>query len=99
MLELFQNEWCLGAWQIRSRLAELGIDYVSRWVPDDPADRDMLEEATGARTVPVLLFDDGSILDGADRILGYLAELPSDECDSMLSSRERESRLVGVPMS
>jgi glutathione S-transferase len=99
MLELFQTEWCRGSWQIRGRLSELGLDYVSRWVPDDPADRDALEEATGVRTVPVLLFDDGSICDGADEILDYLAELPSVECDSMPFSREPESLLVGVPMS
>jgi glutaredoxin len=108
MLELFQNEWCRGAWEIRRRLSELRLDYVSRWVPDDPADRDALEDATGVRTVPVLLFDDGSVLDGADRILDFLAglssprscaELPSDACDSTPSSPARESLLAGVPMS
>jgi glutathione S-transferase len=84
---------------VRRRLAELGIDFVTRQVPQDPADRDALEDATGVRTVPVLLLEDGSVLDGADAILDHLAELPSDECASMPSSRERESLLAGVPMS
>jgi glutaredoxin 3 len=99
MLELFQTEWCPGCQRVRQRLAELGLDFVVRNVPLDPADRDPLEDATGVRTVPVLLLEDGSALDGTDRILGHLAELPSDECDSMPFSRERDSRLAGVPMS
>jgi glutathione S-transferase len=84
---------------IRRRLAELGLDFVVRQVPEDAADRDALEEATGLRTVPVLVLEDGSAVGGTDRILVRLAELPSDGCGSMPSSRERESPLAGVPMS
>jgi glutaredoxin 3 len=99
MLELFQTEWCPGCRRVRRRLAELGIDFVTRQVAEDPADRDLLEVETGVRTVPVLLFADGSVLDGTERILDRLAELPSSECDSTPSSREQESLLAGVPMS
>jgi glutaredoxin 3 len=99
MLELFQTEWCPGCRRVRRRLAELGIDFVMRQVPEDPADRDPLERATGVRTVPVLLLEDGSALHGAEPILDWLAELPSDACDSMPFWRERESLLAGVPMS
>ncbi len=109
MFELFQTKGCLRCHGVRQRLAALGIDYVARQVPQDPADRDALEAATGVRTVPVLLFADGSVLDGAERILDYLATLPdgrlgapellSAGCDSTSSSRERESLLAGVPMS
>jgi glutathione S-transferase len=99
MLELFQTAWCPGARLVRRRIAELGLDFVVRPVPIDPADRDALEDATGLRTVPVLVLDGGSVLDGTERILEHLAELPSDECASMPSSRERESLLAGVPMS
>ena len=99
MLELYQTEWCRGSQRVRQRMTELGIDFVTRQVAEDPADRDLLEVETGVRTVPVLLFADGSVLDGTDRILDRLAELPSAECDSTPSSRERESLLAGVPMS
>jgi glutaredoxin 3 len=105
MIELFQTEGCFGCHRVRRRLAELGLDFVARQVPDDPADRDALEDATGVRTVPVLLFEDGSILDGTGPILDYLRSLPdglglrSEECASTPSSRERESLLAGVPMS
>jgi glutathione S-transferase len=123
MLELFQTEWCRGSQRVRQRLTELGLDFVARQVPEDPVDRDALEERTGVRAVPVLVFEDGSIVDGTDRILDYLANLPdrrdahehrtradrslrrscadlrSEPCESTPSSPERESPLVGVPMS
>jgi glutaredoxin 3 len=76
MLELFQTEWCRGSHRVRQRLTELGLDFVARQVPEDTSDRDALEERTGVRTVPVLVFEDGSVLDGSDRILDYLANLP-----------------------
>jgi glutaredoxin 3 len=98
MIELFQTGWCPGSRRIRRRLEELGLDYVVREVPADPAERDELEAATGVRTVPVLLEDD-AVLDGTERILDYLAGLASDECASTPTSHERESLLAGVPMS
>ena len=123
MLELFQTEWCRGSQRVRQRLTELGIDFVARQVPEDPVRRDALEQIAGVRTVPVLVFEDGVVLDGTERILDYLAnlpdrtdapahvdrarrslrrscaELPSDACDSMPSSPEWGSPLVGVPTS
>ena len=99
MIELFQTGWCPGSRRIRGRLGELGLDFVVREVPADPAERDALEAATGVRTVPVLLLEDGLVLDGTERILEHLAGLASDECVSTPSSRERESRLAGVPTS
>jgi len=48
MIELFQTEGCFGCHRVRRRLAELGLDFVARQVPDDPADRDALENRPGA---------------------------------------------------
>ncbi len=81
MLELFQTEWCRGSPRVRQRLTELGIDFVARQVPEDPAQRDELDRIAGVRTVPVLLFEDGFVLDGTERILDYLANLP-DQADA-----------------
>jgi glutathione S-transferase len=77
MLELFQTEWCRGSQRVRQRLTELGIDFVARQVPEDPADRDLLELRTGVRSVPVLMFEDGAVLAGTDRIIDYLENLPA----------------------
>jgi glutathione S-transferase len=76
MLELFQTEWCRGSQRVRQRLTELGIDFIARQVPEDPEQRDALEFHTGVRTVPVLMFEDGAVLVGTERILDYLDNLP-----------------------
>jgi glutathione S-transferase len=72
MLELFQTEWCLASRRVRQRLTELGVDYVIRQVPADPARRSALVAVTRADTVPVLVLDDGSPLVGEEQILEYL---------------------------
>jgi glutathione S-transferase len=74
VLELFQTEWCPASHRVRQRLTELGLDYVIRQVPADPAKRQALEEATGASLVPVLVLDDGSALVGEEQILAHLGE-------------------------
>ena len=74
MLELFQTEWCPASRRVRQKLTELGIDYVVRQVPADPAKRAALEEATGASSVPVLVLDDGTPLVGEERIMAHLGE-------------------------
>jgi glutathione S-transferase len=76
MLQLFQTEWCRGSQRVRQRLTELGIDFVARQVPEDPDERDVLEFHTGVRSVPVLVFEDGSVVVGTARILDYLDNLP-----------------------
>jgi glutathione S-transferase len=76
MLQLFQTEWCRGSQRVRQRLTELGVDFVARQVPEDPDERDALEFHTGVRSVPVLMFEDGSVLVGTVRILDYLDNLP-----------------------
>lgn len=70
-LALWQTEWCPASRRVRQRLTELGLDVVLHQVPVDPADRSVLEEATGSTTIPVLLVD-GAVVVGEDEILGYL---------------------------
>jgi glutathione S-transferase len=72
VLELFQTEWCQASRRVRQRLTELGVDYLIRQVPADPAKRGALLEATGADSVPALLLDDGSAIVGEEWILEYL---------------------------
>jgi glutathione S-transferase len=76
MLQLFQTEWCRGSQRVRQRLTELGLDFVARQVPENPDERDVLEFHTGVRSVPVLVFEDGSVVVGTARILDYLDNLP-----------------------
>jgi glutathione S-transferase len=74
VLELFQTEWCLASHRVRERLTELGLDYIVRQVPADKRKRLDLLAATGTDTVPVLVLEDGTALDGEERILAYLGE-------------------------
>ena len=74
VLELFQAEWCPASHRVRERLTELGLDYVARQVPADKRKRSDLVAATGTDSVPVLVTDGGTVLDGEERILAYLGE-------------------------
>ena len=72
MIELYQAEWCPHSHRVRQRLTELGLDFVARQVPVDPAERTELEQATNRRSIPTLVLDDGSIVGGGDEILAVL---------------------------
>jgi glutathione S-transferase len=73
MLELYQAEWCPFSHQVRQRLTELGLDFVARQVEPEPHLRDAMREAVGSDSVPVLVLDDGTVLDGhADEIVDEL---------------------------
>ena len=74
MLQLFQTEWCRASHRVRERLTELGIDYVIRQVPADKRKRSDLVAETGRESVPVLVTDNGTVLDGEERIMAYLGE-------------------------
>jgi glutaredoxin 3 len=71
-IELYQAEWCPHSHRVRQRLTELGLDFVARQVPADPAERADLERATGRRSIPTLILDDGTVLGGDEEILTAL---------------------------
>ena len=71
MIQLYQAEWCPHSHRVRQRLTELGLDFVAHQVGVDPAERADLERATGRRSIPTLVLDDGSIF-GGDEILAAL---------------------------
>jgi glutaredoxin 3 len=72
VLTLYQAEWCPHSSKVRQRLTELGVDFVARQVPAETDDRDELDEATGRRSIPTLVADDGSVLGGEEEILPWL---------------------------
>jgi glutathione S-transferase len=71
-VELFQAEWCPHSHRVRQRLTELGLDFTARQVAADPDERDEMLERTGTNEIPVLVTDDGDVLEGDDEILDYL---------------------------
>ena len=80
MYELWQTEWCLASRRVRQRLTELGIDYITRQVPVDRADRAVLVARAGTDTIPALVADDGAVVVGEAVILAWLdAQIPEPE--------------------
>ena len=74
MLELWQTEWCPASRRVRQQLTELGIDYLIRQVPVEKEQRHALRRATGAETIPALVFDNGEVVLGEDAILRLLSD-------------------------
>ncbi|HEY8581513.1 MAG TPA: glutaredoxin [Capillimicrobium sp.] len=91
MLQLFQAEWCPFSHLVRQRLTELGVDFVARQVEPDPEDRDALEQATGLRTIPVAVFEDGEVVGGDAYELIEVLDARFDETASTPGHQERRS--------
>jgi glutathione S-transferase len=72
MIELYQAEWCPHSHRVRQRLTELGLDFIGRQVAPDPADREELERVSAQRSIPTLVFDDGTVVSGDDGIIAAL---------------------------
>jgi glutaredoxin 2 len=93
-VELYQAEWCPHSHRVRQRLTELGLDFTARQVAADPDDRDAMERAVGMRSIPVLVSDEGEMLEGEEEILPYLdgfEERPDAE-----AHREKSREEVGT---
>src|SRR5262249_31233634 len=69
-----QAEWCPHSHRVRQRLTELGLDFVARQVRVSPDERTELAEATGQRSIPALVLDDGTVLCGEEDVLTARAE-------------------------
>jgi glutaredoxin len=73
---LYDRPDCPYSKRVRRVLDVLSVDYEEIVVPDDKADRNELEAATGQRGIPALVDDglpDGYIADSGD-ISSYLKE-------------------------
>ena len=97
MLELWQTEWCPGSRRIRERLTELGVDYVTRQVPVDREQRDLLRRETGSDTIPALVLEDGTVATGEEAIRRHLdehvAEPPGAEAHRLKAAKARRRYL------
>jgi glutathione S-transferase len=72
MIELYQAEWCPHSHRVRQRLTELGLDVIMRQVAADPAHRAELARVSAQRSIPAIVFDDGTVVCGEDSIITAL---------------------------
>lgn len=82
MFTLHQTEWCPHSHRVRQRLTELSVDFIAKQVPARREDRADLRRATGTDRVPVLITDEGALLEGSDQILVYLAQRFDEPADA-----------------
>jgi len=73
MLEVYQFEGCPYCSKVRSKLTDLGLDFITRHV--DPHDRSRVEEVSGQTGVPVLKDPNtDTVMPESDDIIEYLDE-------------------------
>ena len=72
MIELYQAEWCPYSRLVRQRLTELGLPYLALPVEAMPDDREEMRARTGHDVIPVLVDEDGSVINDAERIVEHL---------------------------
>jgi glutathione S-transferase len=98
MVELYQAEWCPHSRRVRQRLTELGVPFVARPVPADPADREEMRRKTGSDEIPALLLEDGTAVTGeTERIVAYLDERYSERADAGEHRRRSEEHAGSRP--
>ncbi|MHB1007845.1 MAG: mycoredoxin [Propionibacteriaceae bacterium] len=62
-LTMFTTTWCGYCRRLKSQLDRTGIDYTEVDIEVEPEGAELVEHAnSGNRTVPTLLFEDGSTL-------------------------------------
>ncbi len=74
LLKLYQAEWCPYCHNVRSKLTDFEIDYITVNVPRVKADRNALFQVSGQRGIPTLVHGDLIISDDDEAINAYLNE-------------------------
>jgi glutaredoxin len=83
MIELYQAEWCPHSSRVGERFTELGVSFIARQVPADPADREEMRRKTGTDQIPVLLLEDGTAITGdAETLIAHLDRTYSERADA-----------------
>ncbi len=92
LIYLYQAEWCPYCHNVRSKLTDLEIDYLTINVPRSKADRDELFQVSGQRGIPTLVHGDLIISDDDEAINVYLDEYTARENNEAA----KQTETVGV---
>ena len=88
LIYLYQAEWCPYCHNVRSKLTDLEIDYLTINVPRSKADRDELFQVSGQRGIPTLVHGDLVIADDDDAIKAYLDGIDAQAQKVIVNPRE-----------
>ncbi|MFQ5589268.1 MAG: glutaredoxin family protein [Nitrospiria bacterium] len=88
LIYLYQAEWCPYCANVRSKLTDLEIDYLTIKVPRAKADRDDLFQVSGQRGIPTLVHGDVLIADDDEAINAYLDTLDAEAQKAVVIPRE-----------
>jgi glutaredoxin len=94
VIELYQAEWCPYSHMVRQRLTELGLAFVAHQVAPNPPQREAMKAAVDSVIIPVLVLDDGTVLNGdAEEIVAELdRRFPETEHTAEHHERRVEAR-------
>lgn len=88
LIYLYQAEWCPYCHNVRSKLTDLEIDYLTINVPRSKADRDELFQVSRQRGIPTLVHGDVLITDDDDAINTYLEKIDVQAQKVIVNPRE-----------
>jgi glutaredoxin 2 len=72
VLALYQAEWCPFSSRVRETLTEYGIDFIARQVAADRVEREDMRRAIGTDAIPVLVLEDGTLIEDWQEIIAYI---------------------------
>jgi glutathione S-transferase len=107
-IELYQKEGCPYSHAVRSKLTELGLDFVAHSVPDEqPLKHEQLTRAGGRDQVPFLidhssgvkLYESAAILSYLDRTYGPAERDRKDWLESFAKRLDHEVRKRAEPVA
>lgn len=78
---IFTTNWCPFCRRAKALFTEKGVKWTEHDIEDDPAQRQVMEEATGQSTVPQI-FINGKHIGGSDDLLELNAK---GELDKLLA--------------
>jgi glutaredoxin 2 len=72
MLTLYQAEWCPYSSRVRETLTEYGVDFVAKQVAAERRDREEMRRAIGTDAIPLLVLEDGTLIDDWQAIIEHI---------------------------
>lgn len=78
-ITMYGADWCGDCRRSKGYLDAHGVAYTYVDVDADAAAKEMIEKMTGAKSIPVIVFDDGSyLIEPSNEALGAKVGLPKD---------------------